>query len=249
MEVHHHPDLHHRKKKFKEYLLEFFMIFLAVTMGFIAENVREGIGDREKERHYVESLVNNLKDDTASFASAIAENTAKEDSLQKMVLLSRKSLADTTVRRALYHYVSWASHYSIFKSNDATMMQLKNSDGFRYIRRDHVADSIANYDNELKYVYGAEELYVKASQEAIDAAAEMIDFSVGRDSSFMKSGERWNPGVMPPMLSTDPQKIHLLYNKIDLAWGWTDNYIRNMKERLPIATRLIAFLQEKYDLE
>jgi hypothetical protein len=65
MEVHHHPDLHHRKKKFKEYLLEFFMIFLAVTMGFIAENVREGIGDREKERHYVESLVNNLKDDTA----------------------------------------------------------------------------------------------------------------------------------------------------------------------------------------
>jgi hypothetical protein len=61
MEVHHHPDLHHRRKKFKEYLLEFFMIFLAVSMGFIAENVREGIGDREKERHYVESLVNNLK--------------------------------------------------------------------------------------------------------------------------------------------------------------------------------------------
>src|ERR1700733_9615086 len=106
MEVHHHPDLHHRRKKFKEYLLEFFMIFLAVTMGFIAENVREGIGDREKERHYIEGLVNNLKDDTASFASAIAENMQKVDSLQKMVLLSRKSLADTAVRRALYHYVS-----------------------------------------------------------------------------------------------------------------------------------------------
>ena len=82
MEVHHHPDLHHRKKKFKEYLLEFVMIFLAVTMGFIAENVREGISDREKERHYVESLVNNLKDDTASFASAIAENMQKADSLR-----------------------------------------------------------------------------------------------------------------------------------------------------------------------
>jgi hypothetical protein len=249
MEVHHHPDLHHRRKKFKEYLLEFFMIFLAVSMGFIAENVREGVGDREKERHYVESLVNNLKDDTANFASAIAENTEKADTLQKMVLLSRKSLNDTAVRKALYRYVSWASRYSLFRSNDATMMQLKNSDGFRYIRRDHVADSIANYDNALKYVYSSEELYIKASQEAVGALDEVIDFTTGRDSTFMKSGGRWNPGVMPPILSTDPQKIHLMYNKIDLDWGWTYNYIQNMRERLPTAVRLIAFLKEKYGLE
>ena len=40
MEVHHHPDLHHKPKKWKEYFLEFLMIFLAVTMGFIAENIR-----------------------------------------------------------------------------------------------------------------------------------------------------------------------------------------------------------------
>src|SRR5450631_904147 len=41
MEVHHHPDV--EKKGLKEYLLEGLMIFLAVTMGFIAENVREHI--------------------------------------------------------------------------------------------------------------------------------------------------------------------------------------------------------------
>ena len=35
MEVHHHPDLHHKPKAWKEYLLEGLMIFLAVTMGFI----------------------------------------------------------------------------------------------------------------------------------------------------------------------------------------------------------------------
>jgi len=38
MEVHHHPDLHHRKKKFKEYVLECLMIFLAVTLGFFCGN-------------------------------------------------------------------------------------------------------------------------------------------------------------------------------------------------------------------
>jgi len=40
MEVHHHPDLHHKPKKWKEYFLEFLMIFLAVTLGFFAESYR-----------------------------------------------------------------------------------------------------------------------------------------------------------------------------------------------------------------
>lgn len=39
MEVHHHP--HVEKKNFKEYFLEFLMIFLAVTLGFFAESLRE----------------------------------------------------------------------------------------------------------------------------------------------------------------------------------------------------------------
>jgi hypothetical protein len=41
MELHHHPDLHHKKKHFKEYFLEFVMIFLAVTLGFFAKSYRE----------------------------------------------------------------------------------------------------------------------------------------------------------------------------------------------------------------
>jgi len=39
MEVHHHP--HVEKKSFKEYILEGIMIFIAVSMGFAAESLRE----------------------------------------------------------------------------------------------------------------------------------------------------------------------------------------------------------------
>ena len=37
MEVHHHPEVPHKSKSWKEYFLEFLMIFLAVTLGFFAE--------------------------------------------------------------------------------------------------------------------------------------------------------------------------------------------------------------------
>ena len=55
MEVHHHPQV--EKKNFKEYFLEFIMIFLAVSLGFFAENIREHINDNEKREQYIQSLV------------------------------------------------------------------------------------------------------------------------------------------------------------------------------------------------
>lgn len=63
MGVHHHPDLHHKRKKFREYFLEFLMIFLGVTLGFLAENFREHPGDRNKENEYIRGMMEDLEDD------------------------------------------------------------------------------------------------------------------------------------------------------------------------------------------
>ena len=61
MEVHHHPDLRHKPKAWKEYFLEFLMIFLAVTLGFFAEGYREHLSDRSKEKEYMLSMLEDLK--------------------------------------------------------------------------------------------------------------------------------------------------------------------------------------------
>ena len=63
MEVHHHPDLHHKKKNFKEYFLEFLMIFLAVTLGFFAESLREHIVNKTHEQEYIQSFYEDLSND------------------------------------------------------------------------------------------------------------------------------------------------------------------------------------------
>jgi hypothetical protein len=186
MEVHHHPDLHHRRKKFKEYFLEFLMIFLAVTMGFLAESLRENIGDKDKEKEYISSFIKNLKDDTAECAGTIHDNQDKMDRLKKLLALSRGNMSDTGVRRNLYRYITGSSvgFYSIFRTNDATMMQLKNSGGLRFIRRDHVADSIARYDIEMKSIYAAEDMYTKGSDAAILDTQEIVDYTIYEDSSY-----------------------------------------------------------------
>ena len=71
MEVHHHPDVHHKRKNFKEYFLEFLMIFLAVTMGFFAESFREHLVDIKKEKEYIVSLKEDLLTDTSILTGVI----------------------------------------------------------------------------------------------------------------------------------------------------------------------------------
>src|ERR1700752_5262126 len=58
MEVHHHP--HIEKKNFKEYFLEFLMIFLAVTLGFFAENIREHYTETDNAKKFLEAYRDEL---------------------------------------------------------------------------------------------------------------------------------------------------------------------------------------------
>src|SRR5262245_58976717 len=65
MEVHHHGHVHHQKK-WKEYLFQFFMLFLAVFCGFLAEYALEHKIERDRERQYVRSFIEDLDADTIS---------------------------------------------------------------------------------------------------------------------------------------------------------------------------------------
>jgi len=55
MEVHAHT--HTDRKKFTHYFWEFLMLFLAVSAGFYAENLREGIIHKEQVKTNMQSLL------------------------------------------------------------------------------------------------------------------------------------------------------------------------------------------------
>ncbi len=86
MEVHHHPQLHHKPKPWLEYFFEFIMIFIAVTLGFFAESFREHLADKGKEKEIITALYNDLKNDTANLNIIInrymPEHMAWEDSAE-----------------------------------------------------------------------------------------------------------------------------------------------------------------------
>ncbi|HTD39844.1 MAG TPA: hypothetical protein VK671_04430 [Mucilaginibacter sp.] len=87
MEVHHHPQLGHNPKPWKEYILEYIMIFLAVTTGFFAESLREHIADNSKEQEYIASMIQDARTDTAKTSKSITLNLKRATHLDTLALL------------------------------------------------------------------------------------------------------------------------------------------------------------------
>src|SRR5215831_6877345 len=119
MEVHHHP--HVEKKKFKEYFLEFIMMFLAVTLGFFAENIREHYSENQKEKEFIRSLIGDLKTDARQLDSIIDQRLAKHRMADSMLIILNSPDLDNYGNQ-LYFFARSLPRILVFRSNDGTLL-------------------------------------------------------------------------------------------------------------------------------
>ena len=104
MEVHKHPHHVSHKKKWAEYLLEFFMLFLAVYLGFVAENMRETIVNKEKAHHYIQNMVADLKADTAYLNFSIYYQQLWSEHLDSAFQIPIDRLKDINSQDTFYYH-------------------------------------------------------------------------------------------------------------------------------------------------
>jgi hypothetical protein len=145
MEVHHHPDLHHKRKNFREYFLEFLMIFLAVTMGFFAESLRENMANGEKERQYMHSMIEDLKKDTTEVNGEILYATAVMHGLDSLFHCLHSKILTDSVQKRLYLLNAKYSRLMGVQFSDEASTQLKASGEMRLIGSREVANKITSY--------------------------------------------------------------------------------------------------------
>jgi len=67
MEVHHHA--HTARRKWAHYFWEFLMLFLAVFCGFLAEYQLEHLIEKDREKQYMKSIVEDLQNDTTAISN------------------------------------------------------------------------------------------------------------------------------------------------------------------------------------
>jgi hypothetical protein len=146
MEVHHHPDLHHEKKAWKEYILEGLMIFLAVTMGFFAETMRENISESGKAKELAKSLYQEVYADSVNMQYRLSLRMQKEHEINYF----RKYVRDSSLvhlSNKFYPSFFWTFAVSAaiqFTPNDGVLNQLRNSGSLLYFKSIELQNSISS---------------------------------------------------------------------------------------------------------
>jgi len=144
MEVHHthHPT---HKKKWSEYIIEFIMLFTAVFLGFIAENIREHAVEQNRAKEFSASLVQDLQSDTIAInkqIKSIGLYSAVSDSLLK---LSKTKLEGRNASQFSF-YSRFAYWTTPILWNRNTFEQIKNSGSLRYFTNVGLLKKILQYD-------------------------------------------------------------------------------------------------------
>lgn len=242
MEVHHHA--HTERKKLKHYGFEFFMLFLAVFCGSLAEYFLEHRIERHREHEFIESMVMDLKEDTAKISAAYRFNTAQAKSLDTLVgiLYNHRSHPDS-IQKAYRLYFSYALNYNSVVFTDRTISQLKNSGGLRLIRNQNVSDSIMNYDAGVRLCETQFDVVKDAWRTESDASFAVFDLKA------LHSLRTLTDTLPGKLLTTNGQDLSLFSSRLLVFSRIVAGYARNIAYQKERGTRLITFLRKEYRIK
>jgi hypothetical protein len=244
MEVHHHahdPAMPHHKKNWKSYFWEFLMLFLAVFCGFLAENQREHMVEHKKEKEFMQSMIDDLKIDTATLAKTLEDLNRSESKIDSAIrLYSRHENQTDSQVIAIFRLIEdgFRSHFVIFTNR--TSQQLKYSGSMRLIRNKIVADSLIAYWNKIERI---ENIYDRLENYRIDAIKLGFRiFNLPKDSTLSVK--------ISPLLDNSPK----LFGEYMNNWAFINRIRRNiysvsMKNQISSGERLIELISKEYHIE
>ncbi len=147
MEVHHPHHITH-KKKWGEYLLEFFMLFLAVFLGFVAENWREHSVEKRNANEYLVAYRNDLirnQQTIHTYDSTYLNLIPVYDSITNIFFTRRENLDLAILERLL----NTGKRNILTQVSTPTYVQLLNSGSLKNIRMVAIRDSMAVYYDKV----------------------------------------------------------------------------------------------------
>lgn len=256
METHAH-ELHKAPGHgFKHYFFEFFMLFLAVTLGYFVENIHEHYLNKEIEKQSIQSIVAALETDTTQLENIIQANEKVIRHLDSLVQLRHADLSiEENKRSFLKHAIVGFSEDWYFISNDAAFQQLKSSGTLRLISNQNIVDSIFKYESNNKLLTRQQEDCYFTFKESSADYKKAIGLFFYRDTSVVKYSlgygnsdiEIKNADAI--LINPDKEIVNILFG--DAAWiaAPTEAYIHLMQDQLAYGKILIAFLKKEYNLK
>jgi hypothetical protein len=249
MEVHAHT--HTERRKFTHYIWEFLMLFLAVFCGFLAEYQLEHKIEREKGKQYIQSLYEDLKEDTTSLANTIVTISGIIENLKPIATCHDIAVKTPGINACMLTLFKNSRRIYTFDLTDRTIRQLTNAGGFRLLRKQD-ADSIMKYESSFRIYKDNESTQLQASIDNLRISYNLLVNFSANYTIFDEEGIQVKDSIaasIPLFINHDSSLINKYFN--DLL-----RYFRNLQiQRIILknlevrAKRNINYFKDKYHLK
>ena len=248
MEVHHHPHGSHGKKNWKSYIWEFFMLFLAVFCGFLAEYQLEHVVEHNREKEYIHSLIADLKSDQYVITQHISSVSAGLLMMDTLIHILDAPSEITSKSGELYFLARLAPRLNPLSTNNRTFEQLKNSGNFRLIRNLEVSNKIMTYYEKFPIIHLLESINETEFTEYKKAAAKIFNPTVflkmeGDGNEIRRTVEN------PPLHSADKELLQELSAFSVYMHGTKKGILANSNALKTAGAELLGYLQKEYHIE
>ncbi|HUS01126.1 MAG TPA: hypothetical protein VMY77_05335 [Chitinophagaceae bacterium] len=245
METHHPHHVTH-KKRWTEYLLEFFMLFLAVFLGFVAENYREHIVEHQREKQFMRSMVEDLQTDTAEMTRILNDINTRSQNVDSMLSLLVTPRITNDVIIKSYHFTFPALNNLSVVFDDRTITQLKSSGSMRMIRNQKVNDALVKYWNHIEVVNKALERHTAYRTKGRDMETRIFNTA----EIFVKNNRKIaNPSEPVNLINNETNLIKEYTNVIAYCGVMLTALNSQIVEQHRLADGLIQLIKKEYHLK
>jgi len=243
MEVHHHPNVHHKPKPWKEYFLEGLMIFIAVMLGFIAENIREGINNREHVRELVSQLIRDLKTDTMQLNQIYREEHKILNANDSLINLSQqppdKKNNESLLRLIIISHNMWPFHYS-----SGAIAAIKNEIHLKQFSNSDMIGNISEYEKHIDLLQTVQQITLQYQRTYIDPFLLRHVGVADLNTAFSDL-----PLKNPEMRYLSQEDMNQLGGDMVLLRINTNELLRDNLWVKADADTLLQYIKKQYDLE
>ena len=258
MEVHAHTHTHTARKKWTHYFWEFLMLFLAVSLGFYAENTREVILHKKEVKTQLNSMLSDLQSDITLFDSVTTRNSHGAQMADSLVELLHDDITNTT--EIYFAARTVTANVGYYYSNSKSFEQLKTAGLLRYIKDKELLDSIGTYYTSFQWLANQTDLLRLKMDEIHKGNTRLFDSYVFQQMMINikiianngAGGQRITiskPLVKPSLLSADVKDI----NAVSLNYHYYSTtikfYIRNAIAIQNRAKGLIEIINKEYSFK
>lgn len=223
------------------------MLFLAVTLGYYVENMREHYVEHKKEVQYIRSYTIDIHEDLYQLDSLIKYNEYRNSIMDSLNYLLNTPDPDVYGKQ-VYFYARKLTLTFPFFSTDRTIEQLKNGGNLRLIRKQSVSNAMMDYDRDLRFLENIrlrEEDYVRNYIYWLEGVLDGREFNEMMSNKFVFT----SPAFSPHLLKKDKATINTFITKIHFLKAANTFIHINLLKIRQTAQKALDVIKKEYGVE